>query len=81
MNSPPRKSEARFAAGQRGELITVPRAYHAPTLIQTEVVWNRWLREATRLFAEYWRTANAKHLSAFARHVHGMRVHEGRRRL
>ena len=73
------KSEARRQTGRRGELITVLRAYHVPALAQSGI-WNRWCREATRLFAEYWRTANAKHLSAFARHVHGMRSYGGPRK-
>jgi len=80
MNSPPGKSEARRQTGRRGELIAVPRAYHAPALVQSRIIWERWKREAARLFAEYWRTANAKHLSALATHLHGMRMHDRRRK-
>jgi hypothetical protein len=31
-----------------------------------------WQREAGRLFNEYWRTGNEKHLRAFVRHVVGI---------
>ena len=80
--APPGKSEARRQTGLRGELITgLTRKYHAPGLVQSGFIWQQWQREARRLFSLFWTTANAKHLSAFARHVHGMRVHEGRRRL
>jgi hypothetical protein len=37
-----------------------------------------WEREAARLFREFWRTANPKHLRAFATHVVAMRAHAGR---
>jgi hypothetical protein len=37
-----------------------------------------WEREAARLFSEYWRIANQKHLAAFCTHVVGMRAHGGR---
>jgi hypothetical protein len=43
------------------------------------IIWRRWEREAGRLFAEYWRTANDIHLRAFATHVRGMRGLAGRR--
>jgi hypothetical protein len=37
-----------------------------------------WQREAARLFREFWRTANPKHLRAFATHVMAMRAYAGR---
>jgi hypothetical protein len=37
-----------------------------------------WQREAARLFREYWRTGNPKHLCAFVRHVVAMRIREAR---
>jgi hypothetical protein len=37
-----------------------------------------WQREAARLFREFWRTGNEKHLAAFRMHVVAMRVHERR---
>ena len=80
MNSPPRNADAGLANRRREKLIGLPGAYHGHGLVQSAIVWNRWRREATRLFAEYWRTANAKHLSAFATHVHGMRTHDWRRK-
>jgi len=36
-----------------------------------------WQREAARLFGEYWRTNDQKHLCAFVRHVVAMRAHAG----
>ena len=44
------------------------------------IIWKRWEREARRLFAQYWKTGNAKHLGAFAWHIHGMRMRESRGR-
>jgi len=40
-------------------------------------VWIVWKHEAARLFAEYWRTNDLKHLLAFVRHVQAMRAYEG----
>jgi hypothetical protein len=37
-----------------------------------------WQREAARLFREFWRTGNQKHLRAFFTHVVAMRVYEAR---
>jgi hypothetical protein len=42
-------------------------------------VWSRWEREAARLFREFWRTGNHKHLGAFVRHIAAMRVYGGPR--
>lgn len=40
-----------------------------------QVYFPHWQREAARLFREYWRTADDKHLAAFVRHVVAMRTH------
>ena len=37
-----------------------------------------WQREAARLFAEFWRSADEKHLHAFRRHIIAMRAHQAR---
>ena len=37
-----------------------------------------WEREAARLFREFWRTGNQKHLRAFFTHVVAMRVYAKR---
>lgn len=37
-----------------------------------------WQREAARLFCEFWRTGNEKHLAAFRAHVVAMRAYEAR---
>jgi hypothetical protein len=42
-----------------------------------QAAWLRWQREAARLFHEYWRTGNQRHLRAFFRHVVAMRAHAG----
>jgi hypothetical protein len=34
-----------------------------------------WQREAVRLFREYWRSGNPKHLVAFVVHITAMRSH------
>ena len=76
---PPVNANAALTKRRRGKLNDVARAYHGPGFVQSGIVWNRWCREAKRLFAEYWRSANPKNLLAFARHVHAMRMHDGRR--
>jgi len=40
-------------------------------------VWQGWQREAARLFNEFWRTADERHLRAFSAHVYGMRLRQG----
>jgi hypothetical protein len=47
-------------------------------LERSSLVWNGWQREAARLFTEFWRTDNERHLRAFFTHVVAMRVHAGR---
>jgi hypothetical protein len=37
--------------------------------------WVRWEKEAVRLFAEFWRSGDRRHLEAFSKHVWEMRVH------
>jgi hypothetical protein len=57
------------------KLIDVPRAYHAPGFVQSGIIWRRWEREARRLFIEFWRSGDARHLAAFCRHAQGMRAY------
>jgi hypothetical protein len=47
------------------------REYHAPRCGQ--ISFHVWQREAGRLFNEYWRTGNKRHLIAFNIHVCAMR--------
>jgi hypothetical protein len=61
------------------KLTPPPGAYHVAALGQAGTVWQRWEREARRLFVEYWLTGNQKHLGAFVRHVAAMRVYGGPR--
>jgi hypothetical protein len=42
--------------------------------------WRCWEVEAARLWREFWRTGNHKHLGAFVRHIAAMRVYGGRLR-
>jgi hypothetical protein len=44
-------------------------------ILQPSRIWYGWEVEAGRLFSLFWRTANAKHLAAFCRHVQAMRGH------
>ena len=60
--------------------ILAKRRTHGPGFVQTGMIWRRWEIEAGRLFSLFWRTANPKHLSAFATHVRAMRGYSGRRR-
>ena len=43
----------------------------------TGIIWKRWEGEARRLFIEFWRTADERHLRAFAAHVKAMRSYCG----
>ena len=68
---------------EKGTLLRVPipnlllaKEYHFPC--STQACFKSWRREAVRLFGEYWRTSNPKHLRAFCRHVVAMRAHEVR---
>jgi hypothetical protein len=75
MKWPPGNANAPVAKGRREKLTGLPGAYHGPGLVQRGMIWQRWQREASRLFAEYWKTGDPRHLAAFCRHAHGMRVH------
>lgn len=54
--------------------LTTTRLLRPPTATIKRV----WQWEAARLFNEYWRTGNQRHLAAFVRHVSGMRSYEAR---
>ena len=69
MTDPPQK---RAPAWQRGSRKRIQASYPAQLTLQG------WQSEAARLFREFWRTGNQKHLCAFVRHVHAMRVHQER---
>jgi hypothetical protein len=75
---PPGNANAGLANRRRGKLITL-REYHALDSVQANTIWSGWCRHALWIFSRYWRSANPKDLLAFARHVHGMRMHDGRR--
>ena len=70
MKSPPINARARRLTGRR-ELTDLQRRYSVAPIVQA-----RWQREAARLFREYWRTGNPRHLAAFVRHVVAMRLYE-----
>ncbi len=78
--APPGNANAGLANRRREKLIDVPRAYHAPSGIQGEVVWAGWLTEASRLFSLYWLSGNLKHFHAFFRHIDAMRSYAGARK-
>jgi hypothetical protein len=50
--------------------------YRSP--IPAQACFSVWKRETARLFNEYWRTADKRHLAAFITHVVAMRIHAGR---
>jgi hypothetical protein len=56
--------------------LTTRASYHALDVLQARAVWAVSEREAARLFREFWRTGNQKHLSALVRHVLAMRNHQ-----
>jgi len=74
MNSPQKKAPG--ASEQTGRELISARAYHAVDVLQARSIWAVWKREAERLFREFWRTGDRKHLQAFGEHVLGMRSRE-----
>jgi len=67
--------EKPLLGGEGLHKLTTRAEYHALDLPQVAVYWQR---EAARLFGEYWRSGNEKHLQAFVRHVLAMRNHQAR---
>jgi hypothetical protein len=80
MKSPPKREGACSNAPTPKLTTGLPGAYHRPALVQSGIIWKRWEREARRLFIEFWRSGDAKHLFAFAAHVTAMRGYTGRRK-
>jgi hypothetical protein len=79
--TPPRKGKGALQA-PIPNLIGAPqnnsRSAIAQQVCGSGIIWRRWSREAARLFAEFWRTADERHLFAFATHVRAMRERGGR---
>ena len=50
-----------------------PKTNELPQGFHSYGVASIWQREAARLFGEFWRTGEQRHIDAFARHVVGMR--------
>jgi hypothetical protein len=76
MNASPKEKPLLGGAGLCR--LTARGRYHALHLLQASTVWGVWKREAVRLFREFWRTANRKHLEAFFTHVAAMRGYKER---
>jgi hypothetical protein len=74
--APPKKAPGALASNTGRKLITSI-GYYTFDLLQAGTVWAIWQREAERLFVEYWRTGNHRHLRAFFTHVVAMRAYEG----
>jgi hypothetical protein len=73
MKSPPKETGAVLHA----HIKRIPSGdYHWPPTMQATSY--RWQREAVRLFSEYWRTNDPKHLAAFVVHVVAMRAYTER---
>lgn len=77
MTSPPQR-KAPGAGEQTGRQLIASREYHAVDLLQARAVWAIWQSEAARLFGEFWRSGNQKHLSACFTHVAAMRAYKER---
>lgn len=58
-----------------------PVAASAQQVCSAGIIWRHWEIEAGRLFAEFWATADCRHLNAFVQHVKAMRSLAGKRRL
>jgi hypothetical protein len=77
---PPGNANAGLGNRRREKLIDVQGGYHRSAFVESEIVWNRWCREAQRLFTQYWRTGDVKHLFAFTTHLRAMRTYGGPRK-
>jgi hypothetical protein len=75
MNGPPKEKRGLETALKTAELL---KAYRFPPFLQLLPPLVGWEREATRLFREFWRTGNRKHLRAFFVHVVAMRAYAER---
>lgn len=69
MKSPPKEKPL---LGGEGLLKRIEAGYAA------QAIWQGWRWEALRLFAEYWRSGDSKHLAAFVRHVAAMHAYKAR---
>jgi hypothetical protein len=76
MTSPPLKRSAPGRGITGAAKLRLLQVYPRPVLAQP--CFASWQREAARLFREFWRTGNEKHLSAFYVHVVAMRSYERR---
>jgi hypothetical protein len=74
MNGPPKKERGVGTALQTAELVA---AYPLSPALQA-APFPAWETEAGRLFAEFWRTGNQKHLAAFVVHAAAMRAHKAK---
>jgi hypothetical protein len=74
---PPENADAGLANRRHEKLIDVQGGYHGSAFAQSGIVWNRWCREASRLFGLYWLTGDERHLRALGRHIAAMRVYGG----
>jgi len=79
MKAPPER-KAPGAGEQTGRQLTTRARYHALDLLQYRNVWGRWEREAARLFRDFWRSGDQRHLRAFFTQVAGMWVYAKRAR-
>jgi hypothetical protein len=80
--APPKKERGLGTTLKTTELLAAYRlwpALQAAPLETTDDGYTAvWEREAGRLFREFWRTGNQKHLHAFFTHVVAMRTHQAR---
>jgi hypothetical protein len=81
-HAPPKKGRGLGTAPKTTELLAAYRLWAVSQASPLEKVKGAyaaiWEREAARLFREFWRVGDQRHLRAFVRHVHAMRVHQGR---
>jgi len=80
MIGPPKKERGLGTALKTAELPIAYRLFPALQAVPSETINSAraaaWEREAARLFREFWRTSDQKHLRAFSVHVLAMRAHE-----
>ena len=83
MKSPPKKGRGLGTAPKTTEPLAayrlLPVLQPAPLEKINSACAAVWEREAARLFREFWRTGNQKHLRAFSAHVGALRSHQAKK--
>lgn len=82
MKSPPKEKRGCYSALKTAELLAayrlLPVSQAAPLEKINQAHAANWEKEAARLFQEFWRSGDQKHLCAFSIHVVAMQAYKTR---